>query len=314
MDEKLKYITPEFIHEFGSLDFLANQIVEGFMSGKHKSPYQGFSVEFAEHRLYNPGDSLKHIDWKRYAKTDKLFIKKYEAETNLRCQFILDASSSMFFPVQKQWTYQEPNKYLFSTYAIASLMQLFRKQRDAIGLSIIGESLLEHTEIKNLESHQYELFKKLEQQLVHFNTNSPKTTSFSEHLKTLVLPIKKRSVFMLFSDLLFDTDEAFKAFISSLEYLRHNGHEVIVFHCLDYDKEVDLNFSANHLEFIGLENEGKLKGDVSNLKKAYQEKMTDLLKDIKSSIIETNNTYVPVNINEDISHVLMAYMSMRSSL
>lgn len=312
MDESLTYITPEFIHEFGSLDFLAKQIVEGFMSGKHKSPYQGFSVEFAEHRLYNPGDSLKHIDWKRYAKTDKLFIKKYEAETNLRCRFVLDASSSMFFPIHKEWSFEQPNKYLYSTYAIASLMQLLRKQRDAIGLSIIGDDIIEHSEVKNLESHQYELFKTLEEQLNSFSVKSPKTTDFAQQLKDLVLPIKQRSIFMLFTDLLFETDADYEAFFSSLEFLKFNGHEVIIFHCLDYKQEVDFNFENESVELIGLEGADKLKITTDQIQKGYQTKMKAFLDDMKTRIIETDHSYIPVDINEPITQTLMAYMSMRN--
>ena len=314
MDEGLTYITPEFIHEFGSLDFLAKQIVEGFMSGKHKSPYQGFSVEFAEHRLYNPGDSLRHIDWKRYAKTDKLFIKKYEAETNLRCRFILDASSSMFFPIRKTWSFDQPNKYLYSTYAIASLMQLLRKQRDAIGLSIIGDDLIEHSEVKNLESHQYELFKTLEEQLISFSVKSPKTTDFAQQLKDLTLPIKQRSVFMLFTDLLFDNDADYEAFFSALEFLKFNGHEVIIFHCLDYKQEVDFNFENESVELIGLEGSDKLKVTTDHIQKGYQTKMKAFLEDMKTRIIETDHSYIPVDINEPITQTLMAYMSMRNGV
>lgn len=314
MDESLKYITPEFIHEFGSLDFLAKQIVEGFMSGKHKSPYQGFSVEFAEHRLYNPGDSLRHIDWKRYAKTDKLFIKKYEAETNLRCRFILDASSSMFFPIRKEWSFEKPNKYLFSTYAIASLMQLLRKQRDAIGLSIIGDDLIEHTEVKNLESHQYELFKRLEEQLTSFSVKSPKGTSFAQQLKDLILPIKQRSIFMLFTDLLFENDTDYEAFFSALEFLKFNGHEVVIFHCLDYKQEVDFNFENESIELIGLEGADKLKVTTDHIQKGYQTKMKSFLEDMKTRILETDHSYIPVDINEGVTQTLMAYMGMRNGI
>lgn len=314
MDEGLTYITPEFIHEFGSLDFLAKQIVEGFMSGKHKSPYQGFSVEFAEHRLYNPGDSLRHIDWKRYAKTDKLFIKKYEAETNLRCRFILDASSSMFFPIRKTWSFDQPNKYLYSTYAIASLMQLLRKQRDAIGLSIIGDDLIEHSEVKNLESHQYELFKTLEEQLISFSVKSPKTTDFAQQLKDLTLPIKQRSVFMLFTDLLFENDADYEAFFSALEFLKFNGHEVIIFHCLDYKQEVDFSFDNESVELIGLEGSDKLKVTTDHIQKGYQTKMKAFLEDMKTRIIETDHSYIPVDINEPITQTLIAYMSMRNGV
>jgi uncharacterized protein (DUF58 family) len=125
-----RLIDRQKIRSLGGFEFLAKQAVEGFITGMHKSPFHGFSVEFADHRLYNKGESTKHIDWKLYARTDKLFIKRYEEETNLRCQLVIDASSSMYFPDKLAW-----NKINFSAHAAATLSYLFRKQRDAVGLS-----------------------------------------------------------------------------------------------------------------------------------------------------------------------------------
>lgn len=129
------------IAQFGALDFIAKQVVEGFIVGLHKSPFHGFSVEFAEHRLYNSGESIKHIDWKLYGRTDKLFIKRYEEETNLRCQLILDVSSSMYFPVKEKVSIDNPNKITFSVYAAAALIHLLKKQRDAFSLSLSAKVL-----------------------------------------------------------------------------------------------------------------------------------------------------------------------------
>ncbi len=120
------------IQQFGTLEFIAKQVVEGFIVGLHKSPFHGFSVEFAEHRLYNTGESIKHIDWKLYGRTDKMFIKRYEEETNLRCQLILDISSSMYFPVMEKISLSNPNKITFAVHAAAALIYLFKKQRDAL--------------------------------------------------------------------------------------------------------------------------------------------------------------------------------------
>ena len=122
--------------KFGSLELLAKQVVEGFITGLHQSPFHGFSVEFAEHRLYNSGESVKHLDWKLLARTDKLFIKRYEEETNLRCHILIDSSSSMMFPVDQPY-----NKFTFSVDAAAALIFLMRKQRDAFGLSIFSDAL-----------------------------------------------------------------------------------------------------------------------------------------------------------------------------
>ena len=126
------------ISSLENLEFFAKNLVEGFITGKHKSPYHGFSVEFAEHRLYNKGESTKHVDWKLFARTDKLFVKKYEEETNLRCQIIIDISSSMFYPQLKNPSLVNPNKILYSIYSAAALMNLFKKQRDSIINKLVG--------------------------------------------------------------------------------------------------------------------------------------------------------------------------------
>ena len=140
-----EYISQNEIKTIENLDFFANQVVEGFITGLHKSPYHGFSVEFAEHRLYNTGESTRNIDWKLYARTDKLFVKRFEEETNLRCQLVVDRSSSMHFPIQKKLNHKSPNKIGFSILASAALMNLFRRQRDAVGLSIYSDIVHTHT-------------------------------------------------------------------------------------------------------------------------------------------------------------------------
>ncbi|MGB0884665.1 MAG: DUF58 domain-containing protein, partial [Flavobacteriales bacterium] len=294
MEDALKHIKPEFLHEFGSLDFIAKSIVEGFMSGMHKSPYQGFSVEFSEHRIYNPGDSMRHIDWKRFAKTDKLYIKKYEADTNLECRFILDGSASMFFPIQKQWSIEQPNKYLFSTYAIASLIQLLRKQRDASGLSILGEALDYHSETKNTEAHQYKLFKALEDQLVDFDIKKPKGTQFPDLFQELTIPIKKRSVFIVFSDLIFDQESDYQKFYDTLEFLKDQGHEVLIFHCLDHKTELDFNFQDEAIELHALEQKSTVQLSKSDVQTAYQNKAKEWIDKLKTSILERNCSYIPI--------------------
>ena len=131
----------EYINLSSNLELFAKQAVEGFITGMHKSPYHGFSVEFAEHRLYNTGESTKHIDWKLYGRTDKLFVKRYQEETNLRCQIIIDASSSMYYPNFENPDLKHPNKLLFAIYASAVLMNLLKRQRDAIGLSTFSDNL-----------------------------------------------------------------------------------------------------------------------------------------------------------------------------
>ena len=145
--------------QFHNLKFISKEVVEGFITGLHRSPFHGFSVEFAEHRLYNKGESTKHIDWKLFARTDKLFVKRYEEETNLRCQLVIDTSSSMYFPVG------EYTKLDFSVDAAAAIIYMMRKQRDAVGVSLFGESLQLHTPCKSSVTHQRYLFSELEKLL-----------------------------------------------------------------------------------------------------------------------------------------------------
>ena len=140
------------LQQYSKLELIAKQVVEGFITGLHKSPFHGFSVEFAEHRLYNTGESTRHIDWKLYGRTDKLFVKRYEEETNLRCQLIIDASSSMYFP-EIEYNSDKFNKIKFSVYAAAALMNLLKKQRDAVGLSIFSDKLTLHTSTKSSLVH-----------------------------------------------------------------------------------------------------------------------------------------------------------------
>ncbi|MCT4665487.1 MAG: DUF58 domain-containing protein [Flavobacteriales bacterium] len=307
----MKFLNSKYLHELGSIDFIAQQLVEGFMSGRHKSPYHGFSVEFAEHRLYNPGDSMKHVDWKLYGKTDKLYLKKYEAETNLKCKIILDTSSSMFYPIKKVWSLQEPNKYLYSIYAIASLIELMKRQRDAFGVSLLGEEIELNTPSKNLESHQYFLYEQLEKNILAFGIEEKKNTHFSSLLQKVIQQQGRRSVIFIFSDLMFDTSEEFEAFFTGLEFAKFQGHEVTVFHTLDYKEEVDFNLDAEQMEVFALESNQKIKLDLADIQNKYQKKMQAHLREIKGKIQDQGVNYFPVDINNQIDDVLMAYLMQR---
>ena len=182
--------------KFGSLELLAKQVVEGFITGLHQSPFHGFSVEFAEHRLYNSGESVKHLDWKLLARTDKLFIKRYEEETNLRCHILIDSSSSMMFPVDQPY-----NKFTFSVDAAAALIFLMRKQRDAFGLSIFSDALDFYSPAKSSLTHQRFLLSKLERILEDQKKSfKNKKTNIAKMLNNLASKIHKRSLVFIFSD------------------------------------------------------------------------------------------------------------------
>ena len=217
------------ISSLESLEFLARNLVEGFITGKHKSPYHGFSVEFAEHRLYNKGESTKHVDWKLYGRTDKLFVKKYEEETNLRCQIIIDTSSSMYYPKTDEPSIDNPNKMLYSVIASAVLMNLFKKQRDAVGLSFYSDKLEFHSESKTTNKHHIALQSEL---LYVVNTPSEfKTTSSVEAIHQIASKLHKRSLVLFFTDMLEGVEDLSEIF-SALQHLKFNKHEVILFHLL----------------------------------------------------------------------------------
>ena len=205
------------IQAYSKLELLAKQVVEGFITGLHKSPFHGFSVEFAEHRLYNTGESTRHVDWKLLAKTDKLFVKRYEEETNLRCRIVLDTSSSMLFPEKLEKGKQ--NKLEFSIYAAAALIELLRRQRDAYGLSTFDEKIRFHSEAKSNAAHQRLIFNELEGLLDA--EISQKATSAVESLHHIAEMIHKRSLVVIFSDM-FDNSEREGDLINALQHLKHN--------------------------------------------------------------------------------------------
>ena len=212
------------IKGFKNLELLAHQVVEGFISGLHKSPFHGFSAEFAEHRLYNQGESTKHIDWKLYAKTDRLYTKRYEEETNLRCHLIIDNSSSMHYPSFKNFNINQLNKISFSALAAAAIMNLLKRQRDAIGLSIYSDHYDYYSNEKGSERHHQMLLAKLNEALV--NKRDQIITKTYTYLHEIAEKIKRRSMVFLFTDM-FQSDQEEAKLFEALQHLKYNQHEVI---------------------------------------------------------------------------------------
>ena len=221
-------IDPEVPRRFGNLELLARQVVEGFITGLHKSPFHGFSVEFAEHRIYNPGESTRHIDWKLYARTEKLFVKRFEEETNLRCQLVIDNSSSMYFPAYGQ-SGRLHSKIGFAVESAAAISYLMRKQRDAVGLSVISDTTELHTPARSSIMHQQILLGHLEKLYQKSNQVLNKTTGTANLLHYLADNIHKRSLVIIFSDML-ENEPGHENVFSALQHLKHNKHEVILFH------------------------------------------------------------------------------------
>ena len=237
------------ISSFQHLELLANKIVEGFISGMHKSPFHGFSAEFAEHKVYNAGESTKHIDWKLFAKTDRLYTKKYEEETNLRCHLIIDNSSSMHYPKLKENQLFYENKIGFSVLASAVLMKLFKKQRDAVGLSIFSDTYEYYAPEKGSERHHRMLLNKLENTLQ--TPSATKKTDTITFLHQIAEKMHRRSMIVLFTDM-FQPEEDERLF-KALQHLKHNKHKVVLFHVIDKKTELNLDYDNAPRKFIDLE-------------------------------------------------------------
>jgi uncharacterized protein (DUF58 family) len=298
-------IRQEQLLQTGNLEFLAKQVVEGFITGLHKSPFHGFSVEFAEHRLYNSGESTKHIDWKLFARTDKLFIKRYEEETNLRCQLIIDASSSMFFPTDGL------NKIRFSAYAAASLIHMLKKQRDASGISLIADDILFHSPCKSSSTHQKLLYTKLDELLAQNTPN--RKSNIAANLHQLAEMIHKRSLVIIFSDMLQNTAEDDELF-AALQHLKYNKHEVILFHVEDKKTEIAFEFPNRPYVFIDSETGEKMKLFPSQIKEHYIKAVEAYRHSLKLKCAQYKIDLVEAEVNEDFSQILLPFLVKRSKL
>ncbi|RYF22954.1 MAG: DUF58 domain-containing protein [Flavobacteriales bacterium] len=291
-----------------SLELLAKQVVEGFITGLHKSPFHGFSVEFAEHRLYNNGDSVKSIDWKLFAKTDKLFSKRYEEETNLRCQFVIDVSSSMYFPDDKY------NKLTFAVQSTAALIYLLKRQRDAFGLSLFTNELKLNTPAKSTSVHQKFLFSQLEGVL---NTSALNLqTDLPSSLHQIADLIHKRSLVVIFSDMLqtVNSSDRLDKLFAALQHLKFNKHEVVVFNVTDKGKELDFNFENRPYEFVDMETGTVLKAHTAKVKEAYLAQMADYRKNLSLKCAQYKIDMVDADINAGFNQILEAYLIKRQKM
>lgn len=306
-------IDRKYIQQIGRLEFLAKQAVEGFITGLHKSPFHGFSVEFAEHRLYNSGESTRHIDWKLYARTEKLFVKRYEEETNLRCQLLIDTSASMYFPEGVEPEGPEMNKLKFSLYGAAALIELFKRQRDAAGVTMFNEKIDIHTAAKSSAAHHRFLFNELEQVLDKVNEPDNKSTSVAQALHEIAESIHKRSLVILFSDMFDNRDTADEMF-GALQHLRHNKHEVVVFHVVDKKTELDFDYENRPYTFVDLESGEEVKANPTDIREHYLENMNKFKTELKIKCGQYLIDFVEADINEGVNPILLQYLLKRQRL
>lgn len=293
--------------EIKNLDLLAKQVVEGFITGMHKSPFHGFSVEFSEHKLYNKGESTRHIDWKLFAKTEKLYTKKYEEETNLRCHIIIDNSASMHFPIVKSQKLDSLNKIGFSSVAAACLMEILKRQRDAIGLSIYADNYEYYAPEKGSDRHRKMLLHQLEQLLV---TSSKATTDTYKYLHEIAEKIHRRSLIFLFTDM-FQTDHESEALFEALRHLKYNKHEVILFHTFDAELELNFNFDNSPKKLIDVETGESINLYAENIQNNYKILIEKYFKELKNKCLQYKIDYVPVDIKSGFNTVLTNYLISR---
>lgn len=310
----------QHLQHLSHLEFLAKQVVEGFITGLHKSPFHGFSVEFAEHRIYNTGEPTRHIDWKLYGKTDKLFVKRFEEETNLRCQIVIDDSSSMNFPAvavsplsRGRGAEGEGNKLTFSVHAAAALIYLLKKQRDAVGLTVFSDKVELNTQAKSSPAHQRMLFVELEKLLDKQNKEVQKTTFATQALHEIAESIHKRSLVIIFSDMM-ESGEKREELFSALQHLRHNKHEVILFHVNDKSKELNFEFENRPYNFIDMETGENVKVHPNEIKDTYVRSMAAYKKDLMLHCAQYRIDFVEADIKEGFKQVLMPYLIKRSKM
>jgi uncharacterized protein (DUF58 family) len=291
------------INQYDNLGLIAKQLVDGFITGLHKSPYHGFSVEFAEHKLYNYGESTRHIDWKVFSRTDRLYTKQYEEETNLRCRILVDNSASMHYPSPGK------DKLKFSVFAASALAYLLTKQRDVVGLSVFSDVIEQETDIRSTKAHLNTILTKLSELQ---NTTPSKKTNIASVLHEMADKIHRRSLVVIFSDMFQNTNE--DDLMSALQHLKHNKHEVILFHVSDYSTELNFDFEDRPYRFIDMETNESIKVNPHEVKGVFRKEMANFYQDLKIKCGMMKVDFVPVNTNDSFDKILGAYLIKRKKM
>ena len=297
MQESLKYLQPAVVAQLANMELRARLVVEGFITGLHKSPYHGFSVEFTEHRQYMPGDEIKHIDWKAYGKTDRFYIKQFEEETNLKSYVIVDASRSMDYASKGNL-----KKFEYASYIAAALSYMMIEQRDAVGLTLFDEGIRVSLPPRATRSYLKEILKELE------STQPANKTGTSASLNLIAEQIKRRGLVIVLSDL-FDKPESV---MTALKHFRHKGHEVIVMQILD-PLERSFAFEGDAI-FKDLETQEELMTQPWHIQKAYQQSMQEFLDFYKRRCRDNNIDYVLLDTGTPFDKALFQYLNKRKRM
>jgi uncharacterized protein (DUF58 family) len=302
-NELQQYLDPKVLSKITRLDLQARLVVEGFISGLHRSPFHGFSVEFATHREYVPGDDLKHLDWKVQAKTDRFYIKQYEEETNLKATFLLDVSESMHYGTETLGLdgKEGMTKYAYAASVAASLAFMLLQQQDAVGLAVFDEELKTYLPPSANPNHI--------KSFVHaIGMHEPKAkTSLEPICHALAEKLSRRGLICIVSDLFTDVD----GLMRGLQHFRHYDHEVMVLHVMDQD-ELTFPFQGN-TQFLGLEDTGKLTIEPRSLREGYLEAVDRFCKDVKRRCIANHIDYKLVSTADHLDAALLAFLAARAA-
>jgi len=291
-----RYFDPEGLSRVGGLEFVARQVVEGFLTGRHRSPYHGFSVEYLDHRSYTPGDDLRTIDWKILARTDKYHVKLFEDETNLRATILLDCSRSMAFQSG------EVSKLVYGSYLAAALAYLMLHQNDAVGLVLFDAAVREYLPPRARKTQ----FRRILEVLDH--SHSKQDTDGGAVLHDVAERIHRRGLVIVISDLIDDVAKI----ANGLQHFRHNRHEVIVFHVMD---DAELTFPFDRLtRFKDMEGAGRLTANPKALRNRYLTRINTFLENLKGVCFERNISYELACTSEAYDQFLAAYLEKRSRL
>ncbi|PCJ67340.1 MAG: DUF58 domain-containing protein [Bacteroidetes bacterium] len=299
-------ISKEDILHTGNLELLAKKTVEGFITGLHKSPFHGFSVEFAEHRQYNQGESTKNIDWKLFGRTDKLYTKRFDEETNLRCQFLVDVSSSMQIEQKDSLS-----KLQYAVWSVAVFTQLLKRQRDATGICFFDDEIKGYSKIASSSRHYKELIFQLEPYLSYKSNHSK--TDISDTLHTIASQIHRRSLVVLFTDFL-EKDRDLDYLFDAIKHLKHNKHEVIVFHTLHQPSELEFDYGNGPVTFEDVESGEVLKLQPNEVRDLYKSNMAEYVSQIKSKLSQYKIDYVIADTSKAVEEAIIPFLIKRRKM
>lgn len=300
----------DLLNQLAPLELKARKIIEGFVSGLHRSPYHGFSVEFAEHRPYNKGDEFKHIDWKVYGKSERFYVKQYEAETNLRAHIALDISSSMYFRHFADWS-----KLRYSIHFASALIYMMNRQRDATGITLFDEKIQTQIPEKSTQSHLRLIFRHLEEELSREKKKSKeqRVSASADALHSLAESLKRRSLVVVLTDL-FENVENHEALISALQHLRHQKHEVLLFNVLEHQSERELDFSDGKFLFEDMETGTEMEVIPNQVKEDYQRKVKEYTHQFKIACSKAQVDFEEIDTQQPFDLSLLAYLNKRKRL